>query len=87
MRCQYVSLKLSSQKRNLSMNKKTFSYFEGILNNWKSCGYKTLQEIKDNDIKPNKTGTVIPKWFDKDNKSKEASEQEQQEMANILSGF
>lgn len=32
-------------------NKKTFNYVNGILNNWKSCGYKTLQEIKDNEIK------------------------------------
>lgn len=68
-------------------NKKTFSYFEGILNNWKSCGYKTLQEIKDNDIKQNKTRATVPKWFGKDNKSEEASAQEQQEMVNILSGF
>ena len=68
-------------------NKKTFSYFEGILNNWKSCGYKTLQEIKDNDIKPNKTGTTVPKWFDKKIESEEASKQEQQEMANILNKF
>ena len=68
-------------------NKKTFSYFEGILNNWKSCGYKTLQEIKDNDIKQNKTEAVVPKWFDKKIESEEASAQEQQEMVNILSGF
>lgn len=32
-------------------NKKTFNYVNGILNNWKSKGYKTLQEIKDNDYK------------------------------------
>lgn len=32
-------------------NKKTFNYVNGILNNWKSCGYKTLQDIKDNEIK------------------------------------
>lgn len=68
-------------------NKKTFSYFEGILNNWKSCGYKTLQEIKDNDMKSNKTGITVPKWFDKKIESEEASAQEQQEMASILSGF
>lgn len=30
-------------------NKKTFSYVNGILNNWKSCGYKTLQEIANNE--------------------------------------
>lgn len=32
-------------------NKKTFNYVNGILNNWKSCGYKTLQDIKDNELK------------------------------------
>lgn len=32
-------------------NKKTFNYVNGILNNWKSCGYKTLQEIKDNEVR------------------------------------
>lgn len=32
-------------------NKKTFNYVNGILNNWKSSGYKTLQEIKENAIK------------------------------------
>lgn len=31
-------------------NKKTFNYVNGILNNWKSAGYKTLQEIKDNEF-------------------------------------
>lgn len=31
-------------------NKKTFNYINGILNNWKSCGYKTIQEIKDNEL-------------------------------------
>lgn len=28
-------------------NKKTFNYVNGILNNWKTNGYKTLQEIMD----------------------------------------
>ena len=32
-------------------NKKTFNYVNGILNNWKSKSYKTLQEIKDNEFK------------------------------------
>lgn len=32
-------------------NKKTFNYVNGILNNWKSKGYKTIQEIKDEKIK------------------------------------
>lgn len=32
-------------------NKKTFNYVNAILENWKTAGYKTLQEIKDNKIK------------------------------------
>ena len=32
-------------------NIKTFNYVEGILRNWKTCNYKTLQEIKDNEEK------------------------------------
>lgn len=38
-------------------NKRTFSYVRGILNNWKACGYKTLQEIKDNE--QNKKNEII----------------------------
>ena len=40
-------------------NKKTFNYVEGILRNWKSTGYKTLQEIKDNDNKTNKNNNSL----------------------------
>ena len=32
-------------------NKVTFSYVNGILNNWKSCNYTTIEEIKKNEIK------------------------------------
>lgn len=32
-------------------NKKTFNYINGILNNWKSEGYKTLEDIKFNKFK------------------------------------
>jgi len=32
-------------------NKRTFNYVNGILKNWKSCNYKTLEEIKENEIK------------------------------------
>ena len=32
-------------------NKRTFNYVNGILNNWKTAGYNTLEEIKENEIK------------------------------------
>lgn len=33
-------------------NKRTFAYIEGILKNWKSCGYKTLDDITTKEDKP-----------------------------------
>lgn len=35
-------------------NKKSFNYIDGILRNWKTSNYKTLQEIKENEIKKEK---------------------------------
>ena len=32
-------------------NKKTFGYIDGILKNWKTCNYKTLEEVKQNETK------------------------------------
>ena len=40
-------------------NKKTFNYVNGILNNWNACGYKTLQEIKDQENKLKRTSQKI----------------------------
>lgn len=51
-------------------NKRTFSYVNGILKNWKSCNYQTLEEIKENEIKK------------KDNKSMTEEEKEQMEFIN-----
>ena len=31
-------------------NKRTFNYVNGILKNWKTAGYNSIQEIKDNEI-------------------------------------
>lgn len=38
-------------KISVMANKKNFKYVNGILKNWKSNGYKTLQEVKDNETK------------------------------------
>lgn len=42
-------------------NAKKFNYVEAILNNWKSSGYKTIEEIKEeeNNIKNNKAEKII----------------------------
>ena len=39
-------------------NKRTFNYVNGILNNWKTEGYKTLQEIKDNEEPKRRESTL-----------------------------
>lgn len=38
-------------KLSILSNVKTFAYVNGILNNWKSCSYKTLQDIIDHEPK------------------------------------
>lgn len=45
-------------------NKKTFKYVDGILKNWKSCNYTTLQEIKENEIKPRNNNQEKKEIFD-----------------------
>lgn len=47
-------------------NKRTFAYIEGILKNWKSCGYKTLDDIKSEDVTPKpKTKEELKKEYAK----------------------
>ena len=47
-------------------NKRTFAYIEGILKNWKSCGYKTLNDIKNEDVTPkHKTKEELKKEYAK----------------------
>lgn len=47
-------------------NKRTFAYIVGILKNWKSCGYKTLDDIKNEDVTPkHKTKEELKKEYAK----------------------
>lgn len=47
-------------------NKRAFAYIEGILKNWKSCGYKTLDDIKNEDVTPkHKTKEELKKEYAK----------------------
>ena len=68
----------------LLQNKKTFAYLEGILKNWKSQQYKTLEEIKDNE-KPK--GEEPPAWFNKEIKVDALSKTEISEMEDLLNEF
>ena len=45
-------------------NKRTFAYIEDILKNWKSCGYKTLDDITTKEDKP-KTKEELKKEYAK----------------------
>ena len=52
-------------------NKRTFNYVNGILRNWKTAGYKTWQEIKDNENSSfkdlsNNNQIDIPNWMDEE---------------------
>ena len=38
-------------RKSVMYNKRYFSYVNGILKNWKTSGFRTLQEIKDHEIK------------------------------------
>lgn len=63
---------------------RTICYFDGILKNWLGRGYKTLQDIKDKDIK-NKTTT--PAWFDKDIKTEPLDKDKQKELDELIKKY
>ena len=76
-------------EKSVYNNKKTFSYVNGILNNWHSIGYKTLQEIKENEEKPkqqpnNQYAEQIPEWYGKENDINEPTKEELEEFERKL---
>ena len=60
-------------------NKKSLSYIFGILKNWKSKNYKTLEEVKA-EHKEN----IIPEWFDK---KVESVVEENQELKELIKQY
>lgn len=60
-------------------NKKTFSYIQGILRNWKTNNITTIEETQKQ--------TDVPDWFGKEIPKEEISEKEREELENILAGF
>lgn len=76
-------------EKSVYNNKKTFSYVNGILNNWHSIGYKTLQEIKENEEKPkqqtnNQYTERIPEWHNKEVDTNEPTKEELEEFERKL---
>lgn len=59
-------------KISILNNKKTFNYINGILKNWKTCNYKTLEEIKENEKRQDEEQEPIQiddsyNWLEDDN--------------------
>jgi DnaD/phage-associated family protein len=66
--------------------KKTISYLDGILKNWKGHNYQSLEEIKENESKKDKPQKEVPEWFDK-NIENEVNIEATKEMDNLLEKF
>ena len=69
---------------SVASGKRTIRYWEGILNNWKGCNYKSLIDIKENEDKKNKKVKSEPEWLNKNIKPELASEEEQKEIEEYL---
>lgn len=84
---------------NVNNNKLTNAYVETIAEEWKRAGLKTAKEAmtyakkehkkmmkKKSEVKPN-AKSQEPVWFDKDIKKEEVSEEEEQELNDLLKEF
>lgn len=69
---------------SVKSGKRTIRYWEGILNNWKGCNYKSLIDIQENDKKNKKD---VPEWLNKDIQPVMASEEERLELENYLNSL
>lgn len=65
------------------INKKTISYIAGILKNWKTNGYKTLADVKEEKKEIKKED--MPKWVNEP--IQETTQEDQQEFDDILASF
>ena len=68
---------------SVKSGKRTIRYWEGILNNWKGCNYKSIIDIQEND-KKNKKSKIEPEWLNKEIKPELASEEEQEELNRFI---
>ena len=70
-------------KKCCDNNVRTFNYLEGILRAWKSKGFKTLEECK-NEIKKVKG---IPEWFDTKIEKKDVNLEKKQKIDELLKEY
>ena len=81
-----VDICVEKSRRNLS-------YFYGILENWKGCNFKTLQDVIEDEDKRKKIKTVenktseSSKCLDDSVKAEKISEQEEKEMLDMLKKY
>ena len=76
--------------RACANNVKNVRYIIGILNSWKSKGFKTLEQCK-KELKQNNNSKnqeePLPEWVNEEIKSKKATPKEVQEMQALLEEF
>lgn len=74
-------------------SKRNLSYFYGILENWRGCNFKTLQDVIEDEDKRKKIKTVenktseSSKCLDDSVKAEKISEQEEKEMLDMLKKY
>ena len=73
--------------RTLNSNTKSFNYFKAILKDFKSKGYKCIQDIQ-TPLKSTSKGfkkvNETPSWFNEDIKSEKVSENELNELEELF---
>lgn len=82
--CNYLSeevVKIGINK-TADSNAKSFNYLESILKVWKQKGYKTLGDVQNE--KRIKKEKDIPEWFDKEIKEEKISEEEENDINELL---
>ena len=75
-------------KQAVSNNKYNIKYIQSILNAYEKANIKTVQQAKEQEEqfnkRKNKIESNVPEWFDKENNSKDITEEEQKELDDIL---
>ena len=71
---------------SVNSNIVTFNYIEGIVKNWKSNKYNSLEQIKKANEKREEE-KIVPNWLDKDIKKQELTKEEQEEIDKLFSEF
>lgn len=66
-------------------NVRQFNYLEGILKNWKSKGYKKIEECKQETKKQKQES--IPEWYGKEQEETKVTDEQRKEMEELLKEF